>query len=315
MNTICDFEDFDCNADCEALNSAMQGLGTDEDLITETISKRSNSQRLEVKEKFGQMFGKSLEETLKDELGGNYEDCVLAMFKSPTELDASEIRDAIKGGGTDEKVLIEILCSRTNDEINSIKEKYNELFEADLVEDIESDTSGSFGALMYSVVQAARDEDELVEDEKVAEDVEALIDAGEGQWGTDESRFNVILASRSYDHLSAVFDMYEERSEKNMEEVISSEMSGDVEDAMLAIVKCVRSKSAFYTERLYKSMKGAGTDDRTLIRIIVSRAEIDLKDIKERFGEMYDQSLEDFITDDCSGDYKRILLSIVEGNC
>ena len=37
---------------------------------------------------------------------------------------------------------------------------------------------------------------------------------------------------------------------------------------------CMRSKPAYFAEKLYKSMKGAGTDDDTLIRIIMSRAEV-----------------------------------------
>ena len=36
----------------------------------------------------------------------------------------------------------------------------------------------------------------------------------------------------------------------------------------------VRSRSAYFAEKLYKSMKGAGTDDRTLVRLVVSRSEV-----------------------------------------
>ena len=39
-------------------------------------------------------------------------------------------------------------------------------------------------------------------------------------------------------------------------------------------VMCVRSRPAYFAERLYHSMKGAGTDDETLIRVVVSRSEV-----------------------------------------
>ena len=43
---------------------------------------------------------------------------------------------------------------------------------------------------------------------------------------------------------------------------------------LLPLVRCVHSRPMYFAEKLYKSMKGAGTDDTTLIRIVVSRCEV-----------------------------------------
>lgn len=314
MASIVDYPDFNAEADCEALHDAMKGLGTDEDLITGIITNRSNAQRQEMKGLFATMFGKDLEGALKSELGGHYEDVVLALFHKPDEYDASELRSALKGAGTRESALIEILCTRTNEEINNIKEAYKRMYERELIEDLESDTSGYFGRLMFSLAQASRSEDEDVDEGLATEDAEALIEAGEASWGTEESRFNVILAQRSYVQLLATFDKYAELSEKTIEEAMQSEMSGDVLEGMLAVVSAVRSKPQYFAEKLYKSMKGAGTNDRTLIRVMVTRSEVDMMVIKEIFQNTYEQTLESFIEDDCSGDYKICLLLLAIGN-
>lgn len=56
-------------------------------------------------------------------------------------------------------------------------------------------------------------------------------------------------------------------------------------------VECVQSPPAFFAKRLHKAMAGAGTNDTTLIRIIVSRAEIDLGTIRDEYERIYDKTL------------------------
>ena len=48
-------------------------------------------------------------------------------------------------------------------------------------------------------------------------------------------RFNVILASRSYPQLRATFQEYAKIANKDIDDTIQSEMSGDLKKSMLAI--------------------------------------------------------------------------------
>ena len=62
---------------------------------------------------------------------------------------------------------------------------------------------------------------------------------------------------------------------------------------------------------LHKSMKGIGTRDEMLIRVIVTRAEIDMQLIKTEFNRKYNKRLEDMISSETSGNYKKFLLALV----
>ncbi|CAH7463596.1 annexin A7 isoform X1 [Phodopus roborovskii] len=311
QGTIRPASNFDAMRDAEILRKAMKGFGTDEQAIVDVVSSRSNDQRQQIKAAFKTMYGKDLIKDLKSELSGNMEELILALFMPPTYYDAWSLRKAIQGAGTQERVLIEILCTRTNQEIRDIVRCYQSEFGRDLEKDIKSDTSGHFERLLVSMCQGNRDENQSVNHQMAQDDAQRLYQAGEGKLGTDESCFNMILATRSFPQLKATMEAYSRMANRDLLSSVSREFSGYIESGLKTILQCALNRPAFFAERLYYSMKGAGTDDSTLVRIVVTRSEIDLVQIKQMFTQMYQKTLSTVIAGDTSGDYRKLLLAIV----
>lgn len=96
-----------------------------------------------------------------------------------------------------------------------------------------------------------------------------------------------------------------------IEQALKDELSGELYDALSAIVECVQMAPHYFAKRLHKAMDGAGTDDGSLIRIIVARSEIDLQNIKDEFEQMYNKTLISAVRDETAGDYKRALCALI----
>ncbi|XP_068444844.1 annexin A5b [Clinocottus analis] len=312
MATVKASKNFNATEDAEILYKAMKGMGTDEDAILQLLVARNNAQRQQIKTAFKTLFGKDLVDELKGELGGKFETLIVGLMTSPLAYDVSSLRNAIKGAGTDEKVLVEILASRTPEQVKEMVAAYRKEYDDDLEEDVSGDTSGHFKRLLVILLQANRPTG--IQQQKIEADAQVLFKAGEQKFGTDEQTFVTILGNRSAEHLRKVFDAYMKLAGYEMEESIKRETSGGLKDLLLAVVKCARSVPAYFAETLYYAMKGCGTDDNTLIRVMVTRSEVDLLEIRSEFRKLFACSLFSMIKGDTGGDYRKALLLLCGGD-
>lgn len=185
------------------------------------------------------------------------------------------------------------------------------MYKKNLENDIKSDTSGHFRKVLVSLLTATRPSGNLVNWTKAKIDSKELVNAGINKWGTDESKFITILCTRSFAQLRAMFDEYEALTGNTIEQDLRKECSGDLLKVFLAIVACVRDKQSHFASILLKSMKGLGTKESSLIRVIVSRCEIDMVQIKDKFEQISNKTLAQYIKGDTSGDFRRILLILI----
>ncbi|EFO22551.1 annexin [Loa loa] len=305
---------FDPEAVAEILHKAMKGIGCDKEEILHVLTTINNEQRQEVALQYKSMYGKDLMDSLKSELHGDFEDVIVALMMTPSVYDVRQLHQAISGMGTKEKILVEIMCSRTNEEILWIKEKYEEDYGESLEDGVKGDTSGHFERLLVALLQGNRNESIAVDYRKANQDAHELEQAGEKQWGTDESTFIKILVTESIPQLRQVLNDYEQIVGHSIEEAIRNEFSGDINEGLIALVKNIQNQPGYFAFELYQAMKGLGTKDKDLIRIIVSRSEIDLALIKQQYEQSYGRSLIDSIRSECSGAYRDTLIAIIQGN-
>ncbi|XP_061731685.1 annexin A2-like [Nerophis ophidion] len=313
--TVVPVRDFDPAIDAARLDAALKVKGVDEQTVIDILTRRTYDQRREIAFDYERLAKKDLTVALKGALSGSLEALMLGLMKSPTQYDASVLNGAMKGLGTDEETLNEIVCSRNKEELAQIKTVYREMFKKDLEKDVAGDTSGDFAKLLLALIQNKRDEpSNVVEYQQIDDDARSLYEAGVKRKGTDVSVWIAIMTQRSVPHLLRVFERYKSYSPYDMKESIMKEVKGDLEKSFLTLVECLENKQLYFANRLNDAMKTKGAKEKVLTRIMVSRCQVDLMKIRSQFKKQHKRSLYQTIIEHTKGDYQMALLSLCGGD-
>uniref|UniRef100_A0A914ZR64 Annexin n=1 Tax=Parascaris univalens TaxID=6257 RepID=A0A914ZR64_PARUN len=154
---------FDPKLAASSLDKAIKDGDDGRKQIRGILTSINNQQRQKVREQYQEIFGKDLVEELKKEYSGDFEHVILALMEPPIKFDAIHLHRAIKGVGTKETVLIDILCTRSSQDLEKIKNAYSLLFGKSLEDDVIGDTSGDFQQLLVGLLECTRDQSDGVD--------------------------------------------------------------------------------------------------------------------------------------------------------
>ena len=87
-------------------------------------------------------------------------------------------------------------------------------------------------------------------------------------------------------------------------------MHGDSKKAYRTIVYATLSPSEYFATRVNEAIKGVGTKDRLLMRVLITRDEVDMPTIKQYYKQLYGKDMVEAVKNDISGDYQKLMVEL-----
>lgn len=297
-------------ADAEALRKACKGWGTDEKAIISVLGHRNAVQRKQIRLAYEDLYQEDLIKRLESELSGDFEKAVYRWILDPADRDAVLANVAIKKLSPDHHVIVEISCTRSPEELLAVRRAYQARYKHSLEEDVAAHTKGDTRKLLVSLVSAFRYDGEEINTRVANSEAKILHEAVKDKEFNHEEIIR-ILSTRSKMQLMATFNRYRD----DHGTTITKNLEGDSGDEFLKTlrptIRCLNDPKKYFEKVLRNSIRRVGTDEDALTRVIVTRAEKDLKDVKELYYKRNSVPLDQAVAKDTTGDYKALLLTLL----
>lgn len=270
--------------DALGVEAASAGWGTDEKAMAHIIMRRTRDQLRRAQADFLRTFGKSMAErvssenrTLLGKLTGEmtaFGKLLTLRLRPKEEQVAYLVHRAVKGLGADDKVLLELLSSCSNEELRGAAAVYARMHKGeDMVERVTKETSGLFsrhyGAWVRELLEFDRRADTHEDRMGVgaADEARRLYEAGAAKWmGCDEEVFIEVLAKASPARCAAIEAAYAglPETKHSLREDVAKNLAGDLEFGVLARLT---PRLELLASRVKAACDGLGTDKNTIARV------------------------------------------------
>ncbi|KAJ1375895.1 Annexin [Sesbania bispinosa] len=298
--------------DCRKIHDSLGGLSQ----LIPSLACLTQLERQQLRETYKAVYGEDLISYLQ-----RYEDGFSSMKCSalslwmlgPHERDAVVAREALQQDETNFKALVEIFVGRKSSHVALITQAYQKMFRRQLDQDIINlDTPHPFQKILVALAASHKAHQADVSQHISKCDARRLYETGEGSSGAvDEAVVLEILSKRSIPQLKLTFLSYKHIYGHDYTKSIKRGNYGQFGKALIVVVKCICNPTHYYAKELYTSIKRETRDKGSLARVLVSRAEIDMDEIRRVFKEKYEKELGDVIRE-CipSGDYRDFLVAL-----
>uniref|UniRef100_A0ACD5X237 Uncharacterized protein n=1 Tax=Avena sativa TaxID=4498 RepID=A0ACD5X237_AVESA len=222
----------------------------------------------------------------------------------PWERDARWAHRALHKKHHPAAVLVELACTRTADELLGARRAYHALYHRSLEEDVAYRLKDKENHLLVGIVTAYRYEGPRVNEDLAKEEANALA-AAKPQ---NELTVVRVLATRSKPQIWATFRMYEKINGKPLEEEFGSDSP-----CLREAVRCLDSPPKYFAEVIADAFKD-GADKQAkaaLTRVVVSRSDADMEEIKEAYLKQHGAKLVDAVAKNTHGHYRDALLAMI----
>nr|GEY91486.1 annexin D1 [Tanacetum cinerariifolium] len=191
--------------------------------------------------------------------------------------DVEQLRKAFSGWGTNEDLIIKILGHRNADQKKQIREAYAST-------DVNMTLAKTEAKLLHTKIS-------------------------EKCYNDDD--FIRVLATRSKVQINATLNQYKNQFGKDINKDLKEDPKDEYLTLLRATIKCLTYPEKYFEKVIRRSINKTGTDEGALTRVVATRAEIDMKAIKDQYQKRNSVPLDKAVAKDTRGDYEDLLLALL----
>lgn len=309
MATLIAPDNISAVADAEALKKAFHGWGTNEKAVIAILGHRNAAQRKLIWKAYEEKYQENFIKRLESELSGHFEKAMYRWIFDPADRDALLVNVAIKKV-PDYRVIVEMSCIKSPEDFLIVKRAYQIHYKRSMEEDVAAHTSGDMRKLLVALVGVHRyDGGEI--DTKLAKSEADILNKAIKEKVLNHEEIIRIISTRSKAQLRATRNHYKDAHGISISKHLAQHPANEFLSALRATIKCLTEPKKYYEKVLRNALKQKGTDEDALTRVIVTRAEVDLEEIKDLYYKRNSVTLENAVAKETSGDYKSFLLTLL----
>ncbi|RDW79010.1 annexin [Aspergillus mulundensis] len=223
--------------------------------------------------------------------------------------DADTLRKAMKGFGTDEKTLIQVLARLDPLQIAAVRATYSSHLRRDLYSDVKSETSSYFRQGLLAIIDGP-----LMHDTALAREAVQGI-------GTKEWLLNDVLLGRSNADLNAIKVSYERTYRRSLERDVEGDLSFKTKNLFAHVLRAARHEETAYIDQRTIESEAQNIHGATAARMVNNADEVcaifarssnrELQALNQAFSARYHTSLEAHLEKEFSGHMKDALLHML----
>ena len=283
-----------------------------EEAIIKVVENSNLEKRLQICLYYSETYGKSLYSELKTKLSGHFKALAIHLFIHPITFYAKLLKKGLKSFGGDEDIILEALSFPNKEEINQIESCFKTETGKDLIQEIEKNFSGVLKKNLINLISTPRGESHTPNPNKCEKLADLLISVGEGNWAGNDDIFKEVFIKSSGEELILIGRFYYKKTGKNMLDIIEKKITGKNKILLKEVLYNNIIPQELYAEKIYNSIKGLGTNNSLLARVLVLRHEIDVDEINEFYKDKYKKEMKDDIIGDTSGNFQKLCLLLAK---
>jgi len=286
--------------EADRLHDAVSGLGTDEDCVVRILARFTNKQRKRLLKAYKERFNEDLTAVLESELSGTAKEVVSALLCPPITYDVQSLKKAFDDQDYD--TVETVIISSKSDVLMDVEEQYLNEYSKTMEEELLKIPDKDLRHILVSLLNVDRPFTNKRADKMAAKE-------RANQLYNDRDILSLLCEpvgrNQLKETLAAFLQLYRVDINQFIDENCSS-LSTHAKDTLKDCVLHIDNPPLYFA----KKMKDA--NETQMLRLMVSRSEIDLYYIKREFLRWYSSQLQDAIHKQCGREYAKLLTEILE---